>query len=175
MLTLRSSAVAFLNNGNKILLLKRASTRSIAPNVWSGVGGHLEECEINKPMTACYREIFEETGIKECEILDLQMKYIILRMSDEELRINYIYFGITNVTTVINTKEGKLHWIPVEDMLKREFTKTFAIMLAHYMTIGKNDNCLYSGVVVDDNGKLKINWSILENTEKLNDSSARTQ
>ena len=168
MITLSSSAVAFLSNDNKILLLKRASSRSIAPNVWSGVGGHMEEREINTPMIACYREIFEETGIERSKILSLKMKYIIIRMSDNEIRIIYVYFGETNMTTIINTKEGKLHWILEEDILKREFTMTFEIMLKHYIAIGKNDNYLYTGVVVDDNEKLKINWSIMKNTEKLN-------
>jgi len=168
MIKLRNSAVAFLFNEDKVLLLKRAASMQIAPNKWSGVGGHLKESEINSPLTACYREICEETGIKEENIFDLELKYVIYRMDRNEIRQHYIYFGKTNKTEVINTTEGDLHWILIKDLLNKDYTMTFKKMLEHFTETGQKDNCVYAGIVVNDNERLNINWSILEDTAKLN-------
>ena len=63
MIILRNSVCAFLRNNGKYLLMKRAENRVFNPGFWSGVGGHMEPKEINDPLSACYREIEEETGI----------------------------------------------------------------------------------------------------------------
>ena len=73
---LQNGSGAFLINDNRYLLLKRSSTRSIAPNLWSCVGGHMENHEINNPLEACIREIDEETGIKKENIFELKLRYI---------------------------------------------------------------------------------------------------
>ena len=62
-ITLTNGAAAFLKRKNEYLLMKRALNRKVAPNMWSSVGGHMENNEINAPQTACLRKIFEETGI----------------------------------------------------------------------------------------------------------------
>lgn len=43
--------------------LKRSEDRSLAPNLWTGIGGHIEDNEHNAPQDACLRGIYEETGI----------------------------------------------------------------------------------------------------------------
>jgi len=168
MKTLSSSAVAFLFNNDKVLLLKRAASRTIAPNVWSGIGGHFEESEINTPLIACYREVLEETGIEDKDIFNLELKYVVLRMARNEIRQHYVYFGKTNKTDIIETKEGDLHWVLIDDMLNRDFTMTFKLMLEHFTSIGNKNNLIYAGVVLINNGRLNINWTVLEDTEKLN-------
>lgn len=42
MISLRLMTNAFIINRNKILLLKRANYKKIAPGLWTGVGGHIE-------------------------------------------------------------------------------------------------------------------------------------
>jgi 8-oxo-dGTP diphosphatase len=84
MIILRSITAAFLRNGGKYLLIKRSNNREIAPGIWSGVGGHMEPHEINKPLLACYREIEEETGITRDKINSLELLYIIVRRSKNE-------------------------------------------------------------------------------------------
>ncbi|HBK85283.1 MAG TPA: hypothetical protein DDZ53_04545, partial [Firmicutes bacterium] len=111
MITLRNGVTAFLHNNGEYLLMKRADNRKIAPGVWSGVGGHMEQSEINDPLTACYREIEEETGISRDKISSLKLLYIITRRSKDEIRQSYIYFGETAQEEVIQTDEGNLFWI----------------------------------------------------------------
>jgi len=165
MVTLLNGVAAFLQNNGKYLLMKRADNRSIAPNVWSGVGGHMEQSEINDPLSACYREITEETGIDRSNIVFLELLYIIIRRSKDEIRQNYIYFGETSQTDVIQTGEGELFWIFEKELLDREYTKTFAAMLEHNIRRNQHDCAVYVGVAENNNGKLRMNWSQCEDFE----------
>ena len=161
---LQNSSGAFLKNENSYLLLKRSPNRTIAPNLWSCVGGHMENHEMNDPLEACFREIEEETGIKKSNIFDLTLRYIIIRQYKNIIRQNYIYFGRTDKTEIIDTEEGELFWINEKDLLKKEFTKTFTEMMKHYLEskIGKK---IYVGVAGKELNNLKMNWSLLEDFE----------
>lgn len=117
MITFRNIASAFLIHDNNILLMKRGDEVKIMPGFWSGVGGHLECEEINNPRAACLREIYEETGIRENQISDLKLKYIVLRRWFDEIVINYMYFGKTITSHVIENDEGTLHWVNKDSVL----------------------------------------------------------
>jgi 8-oxo-dGTP diphosphatase len=166
MITLRNGVAAFLNNNDKYLLMKRDENRKIAPGVWSGVGGHIETHEINAPLSACYREIEEESGIARDKISSLELLYIITRRSKDEIRQSYIYFGETGQTELAQTDEGELFWIEHSELLKREYSKTFTAMLEHYAHRDKGDRAIYVGVADNNNGELQMNWARCEDFEK---------
>ncbi len=167
MTVLRNSVGAFLQNEDKVLLLKRSEHKKIAPSVWSGVGGHMEKDEINDPLSACYREILEETGIAKEEIYDLKLKYVIIRyrFTDNEIRQSYVYFGKTSKKETIQTDEGVLHWISKEEMLNRTFSDTFAEMLKHHSTQQNGSDDRFVGVAENKNGALNMNWALLKDFE----------
>jgi len=164
MIILRNSTAAFLRNNGKILLLKRSASKKIAPNVWAGVGGHMEAHEINNPLAACYREIEEETGITQCQISGLTLLYILIRRSVDEIRQTYFYLGETVQTDVIQTDEGELFWIPENELMNREFTQTFTAMLYHHSKRDPNNTAVYVGVADSNNG-FKMNWLRCEDFE----------
>ncbi|MCL2404820.1 MAG: NUDIX domain-containing protein [Defluviitaleaceae bacterium] len=164
MVNLRNSVTAFLYNGENVLLIKRSASKLIAPNIWSGVGGHIEPHEINNPIQACYREIYEETGIPQTAITSLELKYIILRRYKNEIRQNYIYFGHTSQVNLCQTCEGTLYWVPKNELTSKEYTQSFAAMLDHYVNTNKDD-AVYVGVTQNNEGKLKMCWSRCEDFE----------
>jgi len=75
------------------------------------------------------------------------------------------YFCETAQTKLIQTDEGILHWIPESELLKREYTKTFAAMLKHYTTRHPQDRAVYVGVAGNGNGSLSMTWTLLEDFE----------
>jgi 8-oxo-dGTP diphosphatase len=161
-ITLRNGVAAFLKNGEAYLLMKRAADRAVAPGVWSGIGGHMEPREINDPLSACYREIEEESGITCDEIGSLDLLYIITRRFKDEIRQSYIYFGETARTDVFQTDEGELVWVCEYELINREYTQTFAAMLRHYINRDENDRAVYVGVAGDNNGGLAMVWAKCE-------------
>jgi len=165
MITLRNGVAAFLRNDGQYLLLKRAANKKIAPGVWSGIGGHMEPHEINDPVAACYREIEEETGISKDQISSLELLYIITRRHENEIRQSYLFFGETARREIVQTDEGALFWVAEDALLEREYSKTFAAALAHYVQRSGGDRAIYVGVARDDNGKLSMNWSKCDDFE----------
>ena len=162
---LQNGAGAFLKNKDKYLLMLRASTRKIAPNVWSCIGGHMESHELNNPIETCLREINEETGISKENIFNLKLRYIIIRQYKNTIRQNYIYFGETTVNELIKTEEGTLHWISENELLEKEYTKTYSEMMKHYIKTPDPEERIIVGIAGKQLETLKMNWSTLEDFE----------
>jgi 8-oxo-dGTP diphosphatase len=156
----RIGATAFLFNQTKVLLMKRSTTKKIAPGLWSGVGGHAEPHELNDPLATCLREVFEETGIPATAIFDLRLKYIMLRKSTpQEMRLSYFYFGRTGRTEVSQTPEGELHWVETAAVAKLEMSPTYNLMFGHYLKEGKDSAVTLVGVVAPDG--TGVSWAEL--------------
>lgn len=169
MIKLRTLVTAFIRNNNKVLLMERGKERKFAPGVWAAVGGHIEPNEINSPRIACLREIHEETGLLEKDLHDLELKYIILRKSELEIRIQYVYFGNTQQIKIHQTDEGQLFWIDESELFNRELTYTTRMLLKHYVEHGQNVQRILVGVVDECNGKPVMKWNGIEDwgTERL--------
>jgi 8-oxo-dGTP diphosphatase len=157
-------SAALLKNGNNYLLMKRSLKRKIAPNVWSCVGGKMEKEELNDPLSTCFREIEEETGIKKKNIYNLNLRYIIIRQAKNIIRHNYIYIGETDVKSLIKTDEGTLHWIQEEKLLLLEYTYTHYEMIKHYLQNKSNEKIMI-GIAGKNKKGPKINWLKLEDFE----------
>lgn len=161
---LRNVATAFLMNGDDILMTERSQTRKIAPGYWYGVGGHLEPDELNDPHAACLREIREETGLDASHVLDLRLRYIVLRRSGQEIVINYFFFGRTDTRKVAQAAgEDVLHWIPRREALDRPFFPAIGLTLAHGLEAGAangaaGDDRLQMGLVALANDEPAIRW-----------------
>lgn len=135
-IALRNVTTAFLENQGDLLLLHRGEHRIYAPGYWNGVGGHLESFELNQPYQACLREIREETGLLAEDLQDLTLRYILLRQNSMEIVQNYIYFGRTLTRDVEDSDEGKLYWIPWDQVLDRKLSDPIRQMLEHAMDHG---------------------------------------
>ena len=143
---LRNMTSIYIMSNNKMLLLYRVGSRVGGPS-WRGIGGHFEKDELNNPKACVLRELLEETGITENDIGSVKLKYITLRMKNNEIRQNYYFFTELRNTKINISKcnEGTLEWANMNEILTREMPFTAKECLKHYLTIGKNDNKLYAG------------------------------
>jgi len=151
---------AFIFSDQEVLLMKRSMSKNIAPGMHSGVGGHIEPNEQNTPRNACLREIFEETGLKENQIIDFKLHYIILRQYEDEIRQQFVYFGVANTKEVRETNEGELLWVNYSDLFDFNLTTTARIILRHYFgTDTKNEVMI--GTVSSSNENPSVHWAQL--------------
>ncbi len=131
----RNMVCAFLEQDDNILCLRRSETKQLEPGKWTGVGGHMEHFEINCPYTACVREIREETGITEEDILYLEPRYITINRKDNEVRIAFYFFGkMARKVSLSETDEGILQWIPKSDILSYDLSNNVKYILEHWLT-----------------------------------------
>lgn len=147
---LRNLTTIYILLKNKMLLLYRVGSKVVQPS-WCGIGGHFEKDELNNPKACVIRELFEETGITEKDIGSVKLKYITLRMKNNEIRQNYYYFAELLNTEIDISKcdEGILEWVDINGILCREMPFTAKECLKHYFSIGKDDNKLYAGAATN--------------------------
>jgi 8-oxo-dGTP diphosphatase len=154
-------ATAMLFNGNDMLMMKRSLKRTLNPGMWAAVGGHMEPEEINDPRTACLREIHEETGLGESEVLDLRLRYILIRINQMEVRQQFVYSGHTTRRDILQTDEGVLHWIPREEVLQRDIPFIFHCLLEHYLQNGPATHIWVGTAGFTAAAKPTVHWTAL--------------
>jgi 8-oxo-dGTP diphosphatase len=145
---LRNMAGIYIIDKDKMLLLYRIGSRVVQPS-WCNIGGHFEEFELNNPKACALREVFEETGIKESDITNLKLKYVTLRNKNNEIRQNYYFFADLNNKNLRlkDCNEGILEWFEISKVLDKDMPYSSKEVLKHYLSIGKDDNNIYAGVV----------------------------
>lgn len=148
---LKNMTTIYIMFKNKMLLLYRVGSRVVQPS-WCGIGGHFEKGELNNPKACVLRELFEETGITVNDIGTIDLKYVTLRMKNNEIRQNYYYFTeLRNTEIHINEcDEGTLEWVNMDEVLDREMPFTAKECLKHYLSIGKDNNKLYAGIASEN-------------------------
>jgi 8-oxo-dGTP diphosphatase len=150
----RAFAGAFLRCGDEVLLMHRSIHKKIGPGLWAGVGGHIEREEASSPVTACLREIEEETGILPEQIEHLSLRYFAL-LKEEPLDTIYYFVGElkSKPERLIDTDEGTLHWVKLPDGLKLEMAAFMKAFYAHWVEDLQGDS--FHCFVEDGIGRLQ--------------------
>jgi 8-oxo-dGTP diphosphatase len=154
-------ATAYIFKDEKVLMIKKSHSRLYNSEFWSGLGGHLEPNELNCPRTACLREIFEESGIEESELSELRLRYILIRIKENEIRQQYVYFGKTTKDQLITSNEGEVYWLDLDEVMTKHISKINRELLEHYI-LHREDQGLYVGVItIGDRQEPVMQWSEL--------------
>ncbi|MDQ0193293.1 8-oxo-dGTP diphosphatase [Paenibacillus wynnii] len=143
-------------------MMKKESSRITDTMFWTGLGGHLEPEELNFPKRACIREIFEESGIQEEEIEDLKLKYLLIRIKEEEIRQQFVYFGEVKSSKFINSAEGELHWVELGEILELKLSKIVNFMMNHYLENPNKNEITIGTITLNDEENPQIQWSELK-------------
>jgi 8-oxo-dGTP diphosphatase len=89
----------------------RIGSRIVSPS-WCGIGGHFEIEELNDPKACVLRELEEEMRLTEDDLYNLRLRYITLRLKNNEIRQNYYFFADLKdgVDVKLECDEGKPNW-----------------------------------------------------------------
>ena len=148
---LRPMTAVYILQGEKILLLYRVGSRVVAPS-FCGVGGHFEKEELCDARACVLREMREEIGLGEEDLIGMKMRYVTLRLKNGEIRENYYFFAQLKPDAEIAgcCGEGRLEWADMRTVLEKKMPHTAWHMLAHYLREGRYTDLLYGGVTTQD-------------------------
>lgn len=157
-------ATAFIFNGSNLLMIKKTGSSFIDHPFWSGLGGHLEPAELTEPRQACLREIYEESGLREHELDALTLRYVLIRLKGSEIRQQYVYFGQTNKTEVVESAEGELYWIRKDEVQSLHLSKIIQLMLEHYFD-DEDKKHITVGTITMNEEAIQMIWTPLEDPQ----------
>jgi 8-oxo-dGTP diphosphatase len=167
-MNLRVLSGALIIEGNDYLLMKRSETKKIAPGMWGGVGGHAEPSELNSPKATCLREVYEETGIKEKDLENLDLRHIIMSRNNIEITLIYFFIAFSKTRNYEDkTQEGKLYWINENELLRRPMSFEVRNMVEHYIKEGYKSNGVNVGSVSITENNPTMNWNALNSLEEI--------
>lgn len=143
---LRNMTSIYISQNNKMLLLYRIGSRVVEPS-WCGIGGHFEKDELNDARACVLRELYEELNVPLQNLENLQLRYIILRLKNGEIRQNYYFFADLKQGAEIELlcDEGKPEWVAYDEVPAKEMPFTAKAVLKHYLEKGINTACVYGG------------------------------
>lgn len=154
-------ATAFLFRGDEVLLMKKQPGRISDEAFWSGLGGHLESSELNHPRSACLREIFEESGVRESDLTELRLRYLLLRIKGDEIRQQFVYFGATTRSGFTNSDEGELHWVKKDDAPSLPMSAIVRLMLAYDFERADSSGIRVGTITSGEDGAPLMQWAEL--------------
>lgn len=150
---LRNMTSVYLLREGEVLCLYRIGSR-VANNRYIGsAGGHFEENELNDPMGCVLREMQEELGLGASDVEGLTLRYITHRLVGSEIRQNYYFFARLKEDRELTSTEGRLRWVPFEEVPTLEMPVSAKHMILHYLHEGQYTDHLYAGITEEDGTK----------------------
>lgn len=149
---LRNMTSLYLRCGDKLLLLYRIGSKVVDDPYTASAGGHFEKEELNDAKACVLRELCEETCLTEQAIDNLALRYITLRLKNDEVRQNYYFFAdLIDNEKEITSNEGKLKWFQIGEILETppEMPFTAHYVVKHHAETGKDTDALYAGVATE--------------------------
>lgn len=138
----------YLFRGERVLLLFRQGG-SVADGLWTGsAGGHFEVEDGNDARRCVLRELQEETGIRECDLEGLSLRYLTVRRMPDEIRQVYYFFAGLKETAgeEFSSAEGRLQWFDLDAIGDLEMPYTAKYVMEHFRAVGRNSETLYLGI-----------------------------
>jgi 8-oxo-dGTP diphosphatase len=158
--------VTVLHYAGEYLMLRRASTKRLAPNRWTGIGGRVELDEWDDLTASALRELAEETGIRAGEVDRISLRRALMHnRPGEPLTILLYLTGDLRERLTPACSEGVLEWVRPEEMVRLDIIETTAAALplliedrardphgaealrmglAHYRTDGRLERVLWA-------------------------------
>lgn len=147
--------LCFVQNGDDVLLMKRAAHKRVFPNRYNGVGGHIERDE--DPFSSARREILEETGLN-AEQLELRAVYNIDAGAATGI-ILFIFVADSVSREVIANSEGTLHWIPRDELMGLDLVEDLPLILPRVLAMQPGDTPLFVHVSYDSNDQIQMRFA----------------
>jgi 8-oxo-dGTP diphosphatase len=140
----------------KILLLKGAPTKALWPNMYNGVGGHVEPGETIKQ--AALRELEEETGIKAIDLALCGMVNVNLGDERDDI-ILFVFTCHAHSTVTRSGPEGTLEWFAWDDLPTSNLLPDLPELLPRVRSAASTNQPFYALYTYNPDGSLQITFT----------------
>lgn len=142
--------IFLFNKSQEVLLIRGSSNKNRWPNVYNGVGGHIETGE--DILTAAFRELAEETGIQELPLL--LCGQIMINVFDHQGVALFIFKGLCKDQTIQSSNEGELSWMPMEAIENLLLVDDLPVLLPMVYVFKAGDPIIIGKYFYNNDGKL---------------------
>ncbi len=150
--------LCFITHGDEVLLLRRGPHKRLWPNLYNGVGGHLEPGE--DICAAVLREVREETGL---EVRQVRLRGVIhVDVGDPILGVLVFVFTATAAQRqTIVSPDGTLEWLPVAELPRKggEMVEDLPVLLPRVLAMGPDDPPFCAAYTYDARDRLVITFA----------------
>jgi 8-oxo-dGTP diphosphatase len=152
--TLIPRALVFATRGDFVLLLKGAPTKRIWPNLYNGIGGHVERGE--SVLEAAHREFLEETGLP---LISPWLAAVVTVNTEMTPGIGmHIFRGEAGDGEMIRSDEGSLEWIPFAEIEALPLVEDLPVMLPKVLALTPNEMPLFAHYSYDQQQRLVVRF-----------------
>ena len=155
-------------DSGQVLLLQGAPDKKIWPNIWNGIGGHVEQGE--SVLQAAHRELLEETGLT-AQI----MQYCGQVVVDTGTKPGIIFFVFK--AKALNgeqreSAEGRLAWFTPEQAMQLDLVEDLYTLLPMVLRQEPNAGPFCGLYFYDETGQLQMSFSFGSDSTSLLESSS---
>lgn len=158
-LDVRTAIVLHHPTEDAVLLLRRSPTKSLFPNLLTGIGGkvELDRGEGDDLTAAAWREFTEETNIPKAMVADLRLRLSTI-LTRGELQVVLLWFTgkLTELPPNLDCTEGQLEFHPVDQLPIQAMIPTASQAIPFILTLPNDDETIYNGTF-DQNNHLSTN------------------
>jgi len=140
----------------KVLLLKGAPTKPLWPNLYNGIGGHVEPGETIKQ--AALRELEEETAIQAGDVKLCGMVNIRLRGDMADIML-FVFICAVDSPMVQSGPEGELQWHAWDNLPQADLMPDLPILLPRIRQTADSRRPFYALYTYDSQGSLEITFT----------------
>jgi len=145
--------LCFLEHDDKVLLIRRAAHKRLWPNLYNGVGGHVEHGET--PLEAAHRELHEETGLR-VERLDLRGVIHVEREGESSGVLLFVFTGRAGETALRASPEGTPHWVRKEDVFRLDLLSDLQWLLPKLWSLSPSAPPFFARTFEDRRGHISL-------------------
>jgi 8-oxo-dGTP diphosphatase len=137
--------LSFVRSGSDVLLMKRGAHKRVFPNLYNGLGGHIERDE--DALASARREIFEESGL---HVRDLRLRAVHHIDAGAETGILlFVFTAWSDSRELVDCDEGTLHWVPLDDIASLPLVEDVEIILSRLLALSDDAPPLFAHVSYD--------------------------